>query len=121
MLNAMTRPRRFLAGEIQDALDAQRLVAVPVEQHRQPDSERRPINGLLRGHDKGADALPMASPVEITMRVVMRRLVMRRLVMRRLGVRIARILAAERLLEPGLGRKRVSVGLPSVASEDGAG
>jgi hypothetical protein len=59
VLHAMNRHRRCLSGKVEYALDPQDFVAVPIEQHRQPDAERRPIDGLLQSHDEGKDVRPM--------------------------------------------------------------
>src|SRR5262245_7911610 len=44
MLDRMDRHRCPAVGNVQDTLDPQQVIAVTVQQHRQPDAEPRPID-----------------------------------------------------------------------------
>jgi hypothetical protein len=60
MLHRMHRHRRFRVGDIEDALHPQQLIAMPVEQHRQPDTEPRPIDRLVEAERQSADIVGVA-------------------------------------------------------------
>ena len=64
VLDAVDRHGRRLAGEIENALDAQHLVAMPVEQHGQPDAEGRPVERFVEGERKGVDRAPCGASAE---------------------------------------------------------
>ena len=60
MLHRMHRHRRFRVGDIEDALYPQQLIPMTVEQHRQPDTEPRPIDRLVEAERQSADIVGMA-------------------------------------------------------------
>ena len=55
VLHRMNRHRRFRVGDIEDALDPQQLVAMAMEQHRQPNAEPRPIDRLVETERQSTD------------------------------------------------------------------
>jgi len=52
MLHAVHRDWRIRSHDIQDALHAQDLVAMAIEQHRQPDAEHGPVERAVECQDK---------------------------------------------------------------------
>src|SRR5438132_2939586 len=55
MLDAMDDHRRGHADHVEDSLHSQDIVAVGVEEHREPDAERRPVQRTVDGHAEGVD------------------------------------------------------------------
>src|SRR5579863_3509824 len=54
-LYAMDRDRPLLATDVQYALNPENPVAMPVEQHSQPDAERSPVEPFRDDQGKGCD------------------------------------------------------------------
>ena len=63
MLHAVHRDRRGRAFDIEDALDPQHGVAVPVEKHGQPEAEQRPVERPVEDQRKSVNAV--AVPVAV--------------------------------------------------------
>jgi hypothetical protein len=74
MLHRMHRHRRFGIGDVEDALHAQQLPAMAVEQHRQPDAEPRPIDWLVEAERQSADIIGVAMTIVGCMAVAICRL-----------------------------------------------
>ena len=64
MLNAVDGDRPVAAGDVQDALDPQQIVAVERDQHLDPVGEFRPVQRRLAAQAEGADAGVVAIGVE---------------------------------------------------------
>ena len=60
MLHPMHRYRRCPVGDIEDALHPQQRIAMAVKQHRQPDTEPRPIDRLVEGERQSSDIIGVA-------------------------------------------------------------
>ena len=60
MLDPMHRDRRIGAGDIQDAFHPQNLVAVAVQQHRQPHTEHGPVELSIEGEREGMDVVAVS-------------------------------------------------------------
>jgi hypothetical protein len=60
MLHPMHRDRRCRVGDIEDALHPQQRIAMAVKQHRQPDTEPRPIDRLVEAERQSADIIDVA-------------------------------------------------------------
>ena len=60
MLYRMHRHRCCRVGDIEDALHPQQLIAMAVEQHRQPDAEPRPIDRFVEAERQRADIVGVA-------------------------------------------------------------
>ena len=61
MLDAVNGDGVVLSLDVEDALDPQNPVAVPVEQHGQPQSESGPVDARVDGHDEGMHRLLMGA------------------------------------------------------------
>ncbi len=61
VLDAVDHDRRRHALDVEDALDAEHVAAVDVEQHGEPDAERGPVERPLEGQAEGADVLAVAA------------------------------------------------------------
>jgi hypothetical protein len=57
MLHPMHRYRRCRVGDIEDALHPQQRIAMAVKQHRQPDTEPRPIDRLVEAERQSSDII----------------------------------------------------------------
>src|SRR3984893_11870215 len=60
MLYPMHRDRRCRVSDIKDALHPQQCIAMAVKQHRQPDTEPRPIDRLVEVERQSSDIIGMA-------------------------------------------------------------
>jgi hypothetical protein len=60
MLHPMHRDRRCRVGDIKDALHPQQCIAMAVKQHRQPDTEARPIDRLVEVERQSSDIIDVA-------------------------------------------------------------
>ena len=60
MLHPMHRYRRCRVGDIEDALHPQQRIAMAVKQHRQPDTEPRPIDRLVEAERQSSDIIGVA-------------------------------------------------------------
>src|SRR5580700_488748 len=60
MLHPMHRYRRCHVGDIEDALHPQQRIAMAVKQHRQPDTEPRPIDRLVEAERQSSDIIGVA-------------------------------------------------------------
>src|SRR3984893_17487684 len=60
MLHPMHRYRRCRVGDIEDALHPQQRLAMAVKQHRQPDTEPRPIDRLVEVERQSSDIIGVA-------------------------------------------------------------
>src|SRR5580700_4655303 len=60
MLYPMHRDRRCRVSDIKDALHPQQCIAMAVKQHRQPDTEPRPIDRLVEVERQSADIIGVA-------------------------------------------------------------
>src|SRR5260221_8892538 len=67
VLDAIDHDRRGAVADIEDALDAQHVGAVGVEEHGQPDAEDGPVDRAVEGHGEGMDARIMAAGVAMMM------------------------------------------------------
>src|ERR1700720_3822083 len=60
MLHPMHRYRRWRVGGIEEALHPQQRIAMAVKQHRQPDTEPRPIDRLVEAERQSSDIIGVA-------------------------------------------------------------
>ena len=63
VLHAVDDHRRERAGDVEDALHAQHLFPVGVEQHGQPDAEGGPVERAVEAEGEGVDVLVVAGDV----------------------------------------------------------
>src|ERR1700691_2694537 len=62
MLHPVDGNGSFFTRQRQYSLDPQNSIAMPVEQHGQPDAEDRPVEGLVDDDREGADTAMRGHP-----------------------------------------------------------
>src|SRR5258706_1501459 len=60
MLYPMHSDRRCRVGDIEDAIHSQQRITMAVKQHRQPDTEPRPIDRLVEAERQSSDIIGVA-------------------------------------------------------------
>jgi hypothetical protein len=63
VLDAVDRDRAILAGDVEDALDAQQILAAVARQRAEPEAERLPVDRLVDGQAGRGDPLVVAVDV----------------------------------------------------------